>query len=109
MHKIIYTIKTPSGNCYELSKDGYVLKYSNGLDKTNSPIAEAKTWQVLGIVELKAFGNIGPIIPLEQASQLKYFLFKNGNPKYTLVDVDHGTERIVGNTKYHGVRYVVRK
>jgi len=106
--KIEYIISTPYGNYYELSKEGYVLKYSNGLNKENANINELKTWQVLGIVELKAFGNIGNIIPLSEAIKIESFSFKNGNPKYTIVDLDHNTMRIAGNTKYHGVRKVYK-
>lgn len=103
-HKIVYTISTPYGNYYELSKEGYVVKYSNGLNKENAPIQDLKTWQVLGIVELLPFGNVGNIIPLSEAIKIKDFRFKNGNPRYTIVDLDHNTRRLVCNTKYHGVR-----
>lgn len=34
MKKIKYIIYTPYGDTYELSKEGYVLRYCNGLDKT---------------------------------------------------------------------------
>lgn len=29
--------------------------------------------------------------------------WKNGNPQWTVMDIDHGTTREWGNTKYHGV------
>ena len=104
MHKIHYIINTPYGDKYELSKAGYVLRYSNGLDKTRSSLAELKTWQILGLRELLPFGNLGHLIPLSDAVKLENFAFKNGKPKYTIQDLDHGTVRIVGNTKWHGVR-----
>ncbi len=30
-------------------------------------------------------------------------LYKNGNPMYTVRDLDYGTVREWGNTKYHGI------
>jgi hypothetical protein len=108
-NKIEYTISTPYGDYYELSREGYVIKYSNGLNKENAKIEELKTWQVVGIVELLPFGNLGNIIPLSEAVKIENFSFKNGNPKYTIIDLDHNTRRIVGNTKYHGVRKVYKK
>ena len=106
MNNIFYKITTPYGNCYQLDSSGNVIKYSNGLDKTNSTSSDIQTWRVLGIVELLPFGRLGNLIPLPQAVNIKNFSFKNGKPKYTVVDLDHGTERIVGNTKYHGVSKV---
>jgi hypothetical protein len=103
MNKIKYVINTRYGNTYQISKEGYVLKYSNGLDKMNASIDELTKWQILGLVEIKPFGNIGHLISLNEAIHIKDFKFKNGKPKYTLVDLDNGTTRIVGNTQYHGV------
>lgn len=31
-------------------------------------------------------------------------LYKNGNPRYTVLDLDYGTRREWGSTKYHGIR-----
>lgn len=104
-NKIEYEITTPYGNLYQLSKEGYVIKYSNGLNKENASIQELKSWQVLGIVKLLPFGNISrDIISLNNAITIKSFTFKNGRPKYTIVDLDHNTRRLICNTKYHGVK-----
>ncbi len=106
MNKIKYRISTPFDDEYQLDKDGYVIKFSNGLDLTNSPKSHIEDWQVLGIVELKPFGNIDGLIPLSEAVGIDNYSFKNGNPKYTIIDLDHGTKRVIGNTKYHGVRSI---
>jgi len=103
MNKIKYIISTPYRNYYEIAENGGVVKYSNGLDKTNATEKELLTWQVLGIAELLPFGNLGRTIPLSKAVKIKNFSFKNGKPKYTGVDKDHGTVRVWGNTKYHGI------
>ena len=106
MNEIRYKIITPYRNCYQLGSSGEVIRYSNGIDKTNAKRSELMTWVVLGIAELKPFGRIGKTIPLHEAVEIKDFTFKNGNPKYTIVDLDHGTTRIIGNTTAHGVNKV---
>ena len=98
-----YIICTNYGNVYEVTKDGYVIKYSNGLDLTESSLESIKTWQVIGLNEIKPFNQVGSIIPLSEAVKIKEFRFKNRSPRYTLTDKDHGTYRLVGNWKYHGI------
>ncbi len=104
--KTKYIIQTPYGNRYEVSKEGYVLKYSNGLDKTNASLENLKTWQVLGVQEIKPFNQLGRLIPLDEASKIKSFTFKNGRPRYTGTDLDHGTRRVWCNWNYHGIKSV---
>lgn len=104
--KTKYIITTPYGDKYEVSKEGYVLKYSNGLDKTKAGIEELKTWQVLGIHEIMPFNQLGRLIPLDEAVKIESFAFKNGRPKYTGADKDHGTYRVWGNWNLHGIKRV---
>jgi hypothetical protein len=33
-------------------------------------------------------------------------LWKNRNPQWTVQDKDHGTTRIWGNTRHHGIKYM---
>lgn len=112
MHAIKYEIRTKYGDWYKLDERGYVLTYSNGLDKRNASTQELKTWQMLGAYEVRPFGRVGTrLIPLHELCNFKSdadYLFKNGTPKYTLCDIDHGTQRIHGNTQAHGV-YVARE
>lgn len=98
-NKIVYKINTGYNSIYETDKDGYVLKYSNGLNKLNSPKRLTKDWQITGLREKKPFGNIGKLISLKEAikEELEY---KNGKPKYYIEDIDHGTRRIHGENKY---------
>lgn len=102
-----YIIYTPYGNKYEVSKEGYVLKYSNGLNKTGASKNELKSWQVVGIHEIKPFNQLGRLIPLSEAVKIKNFSFKNGKPRYTGADKDNGTYRIWGNWNYHGIKSIV--
>ena len=93
-----YEIRTPHGDRYLINEVGQVLEYSNGFKSDGSD-----DWKIVGICELKPFGHIGRPIPLNRAVKIEKFTYKNGNPKYTAMDLDHGTCRIWGNTKYHGI------
>jgi len=105
-NKTKYIIRTPYGDKYEVTREGYVIKHSNGLDKTNSGLAEIKTWQVLGIHEIKPFNQLGRLIPLSEAVNITEWHFKNGNPRYTASDIDHGTRGVWGNWNYHGIKSI---
>jgi len=106
MNQIKYKISTPYGDLYQLDEDGYVIKHSNGLDKTKAGKEEIKTWRITGIRELKSFNHLGMLISLSESIKIDNFLFKNGKPKYVIEDIDHGTTRIVGNSQFHGVKSV---
>lgn len=95
------TITTPYGNRYIIHDNG-------NIERTDIPGFEPSgQWKLLGIKP--CYGNDG-FIPLAQittgwlaANPLTY---KNGNPRYTGVDVDHGTRREWGNTKHHGIKTI---
>lgn len=56
-------------------------------------------WELIGILPIGA--SINRLIKPEEAlTTITDWKFKNGNPKYTVVDKDHGTERIWGGTTY---------
>lgn len=102
----MYKIITAYNNVYLTDKDGYVLEYSNGLKKSATD-ENRKTWQLTGAVRYSNNGYITEEATLEDllTSQLTY---KNGRPRYTLTDIDHGTHRIHGNIKAHGIRYITK-
>jgi hypothetical protein len=104
MNTVKYKVITRYRDVYELSESGAVIKYNgNGLDKSNASETDLNSWIITGLRELKPFGNLGNLISLQDASKLDTFRFKNGNPKYTMQDLDHGTVRIHGNCRVHGV------
>lgn len=93
MKKIIIT--TPYGNKYEIDAEGRI----NGSDN----------WRLKGIEHVKKSWFI-PIKDLTE-KRLKELplLYKNGNPQFTVRDLDHGTTRVWGNTKYHGIKSIYFK
>jgi hypothetical protein len=103
---LTYNILTPYGNRYETDESGRVLAHSNGYRSSGSD-----SWMILGVRRIGPFNHLGPLIPLSQAVNLKDLHFKNGNPRYTIQDLDHGAVRVVGNWNYHGVRaiYAIEK
>lgn len=72
-------------------------------------------WKMLGIKhvrrnEVMTLSQVrrayGPSEVMPEAKPA--LLFKNGNPQWTMVDLDHGTKRVWGNTKYHGIADIRR-
>jgi len=105
--KLILEVTTAYGTHYEIDEHGCFLKYDE--HKWNCP---HDSWKCVGVAELLPFGNfrfhnLSSFIGMIKSGQS--FRFKNGNPKYTIVDLDHGTKRIHGNTKYHGIAYATLK
>ena len=88
------TIQTPIGNSYMIDSEGRINQSSQwimlGLVKTNGG----------GQLEIK-FGDL-----TAEWLQSHSLRFKNGHPRYTICDMDHGTRRIWGNTVYHGVKTI---
>lgn len=96
-----YSIFTPYGTKYVIDSDGCFLEYNN--NKWAHPHG---TWKCTGCAKLLPFGNFRfiPLVEfLEMIESGENFKYKNGKPKYTLTDLDHGTKRIHGNTIYHGI------
>jgi len=87
-------IFTPYGKQYVVDGEGRI----NGSD----------AWRLVGLFPTHPFvRNWAHLIPFEDLTPEKIkglqFRYKNGNPRYTVIDVDHGTVRQWGNTRHHGV------
>ena len=102
-------ITTPRYDTYYVDENGCItrdIQYTN-----QSPLVRTKPsgeWKLVGVRHVRK--NI--FIPLSKLTQEKIdsiqWLYKNGNPQYTVVDLDHGTHREWGNTKYHGIKWIRR-
>jgi hypothetical protein len=97
------TITTPYGETYKVNDKGEIYRPHTPAPY-NTPSGQ---WLMLGIVEVRRF-TPHAMIPLATITpewlKANPLLFKNGRPRYTIVDRDHGTLRIHGNTKHHGIR-----
>jgi hypothetical protein len=90
-------LSTPYGNHYRIEANGNIVR----LDIPGfKPSGE---WRFLGLksVRTRQFIPFASLTP-EKVAQLNY-KFKNGKPRWTVRDWDHGAIREWGNTDYHGV------
>lgn len=91
------TITKPNGDVYHIADNGNI-SYP-GLEPSGD-------WKLLGIRSVRG----GPMIPLSSITKewlaRNPLTYKNGNPCFTGVDLDHGTRREWGNTKYHGIKTI---
>jgi hypothetical protein len=91
-----FSIQTKHGEIYRIHENGRI-------ERTDMKLTPSDSWRLLGIKhvtrnEYIQFEQITPA--LVQNLNLTY---KNGNPQYTVVDYDHGTRRMWGNTPHHGI------
>lgn len=98
MSEMYLHISTPYGNRYTIDSQG---RFSR--DDLHSPFSD--TWILKGIAHVR---NTTFRIPLDElfkpgCIESLNLLYKNGHPQYTVIDIDHGTTRLWGNTKYHGI------
>ena len=94
-------ITTPYGTYYDIDKKGNVVRHSNGLNKIKSSEKEKATWRIIGMTSTHPFASLN-------VQQLKEndLLYKNGHPRFTIVDIDHGTTRVHSNSKVHGIKRI---
>jgi hypothetical protein len=91
-------ILTPYGMHYKADKNGNIIRMDiEGFEASAN-------WKFLGLSHVKR----NDFIPFELITPefLKTFepCWKNGNPQWTVRDLDYGTVREWGNTKYHGTK-----
>lgn len=93
-------ILTPYGSHYKVDKNGNIIRTDI---KDFEPSGD---WKFVGISHVKQ----NWIIPFEELTKERLnnlnILWKNGNPQWTVRDLDHGTTREWGNTKYHGIKSI---
>ncbi len=99
-------IRTPYGNQYHVHENGAIQRLD--MYPPDKPFSTENTgWTMQGLQHVKNREYIplaelfkGKIPDEIHGSSLHY---KNGNPQWTVRDLDHGTIREWGNTKYHGI------
>ena len=74
------------------SRKYYVIDEENRICRTDMKFTPTNNWRCIGVREVRAFGNRGPIIPLNEA--IKHDTrFKNGRGKLVMVGFDHAIHR----------------
>ena len=78
------------------SRKYYVIDEQNRICRTDVKFPPTSAWRCIGVREVRAFGNKGPLMSLNEA--IKHDTrFKNGRGKFVMVDLDHGTYREWGD------------
>ena len=91
-------IRTPYGNEYHVNAKGEI---------SNKNAKPSGSWKMLGIQHVKRseFIPFRELTPSTVAG-LKLLWRTSKNPQYTVRDLDHGSTRVWGNTKYHGIKSI---
>jgi hypothetical protein len=93
-------IKTPYGDAYKINSSGFISKLG---------VEPSENWRMLGLMPVQCW-QLYNLIPLKEITpewiETHGVLYKNGNPRYTVADIDYGTTRVWGNTRVHGVQYL---
>jgi hypothetical protein len=97
-----YRITTPYGTVYECTETGNVTRYNEHRWNDGHD-----SWKFLGAASAHNFASGRVVATLSELANRSDLRHKNGRPKYTLADLDHGTRRTHGNVKYHGIATVV--
>jgi len=95
MSKRKYCLTTPYGAVYYIHDNG-------NIERDDMPGKPSGQWTMLGLKHV-ALQQFIPFKDLEAKLPELTLKYKNGKPQYTVRDLDHGTMREWGNTKYHGV------
>lgn len=95
-------ITKPTGDKYETDAKGNFIRSPNGLHRRQGD------WVMLGLDHVKRCEFV-PFIQIPERLPTLDLLYKNGNPQWTVRDLDHGSTRVWGNTSYHGVKNITIK
>ena len=88
--------RTAYGNHYKVDANACIIR-------CDIKMAPSGNWTFEGLAHVK-FNEFIPFKLLTKTLVRNLnTCWKNGKPRYTVIDIDHGTRRIWGNTKYHGV------
>ena len=90
-------IYTPRGDNYLIHENGNIER------RDIKGFQVSGQWKLLGLVHVE-YECFVPFPQCFEKDGLPFPLkWKNGNPAWTVRDLDHGTRREWGNTRYHGV------
>jgi hypothetical protein len=101
-----YKIVTPYGGWYKINERGMVYASDNGF-KCDPVKGDGHQWDIIGGTSTHPFARL-QVVPIHELASMssKELLYKNGHPRYTIVDIDHGTMRVHGNTKVRGIKSI---
>ena|ERR1700677_2253702 len=97
---IIFRLSTAYGNYYDVTASGNIIR----LDQPG--FQPSGKWKLVAVVDRcgRTVARLADV--LKWIESKPDFNLKNGKPRYTVADFDHGTNRIWGNADYHGIRAI---
>lgn len=94
-------IETPYGDRYRIADNGDITR----LDMPG--FTASGQWKFVGLVPVNSNRIAVRLADIDAAWLAgNPLLYKNRHPRYTVMDLDHGTNRVWGNTVYHGVKSI---
>jgi hypothetical protein len=78
----------------------------NDLNIYKSGGKPSRGWKFAGLSHVKENRFVSAENVTPEFVAKNQMLYKNGNPCWTIRDIDHGTTREWGNTTKHGVKYI---
>lgn len=94
-------ISTPAGEVYNIDKSFNIIRTDIKGFKASGE------WKLIGIADVRSMKLVVSANRIKVwLKSKKPLLYKNGHPKYTIIDFDHGTTRVWGNTIYHGIKRI---
>lgn len=103
MSDYLFEIRKPNGDRYRIHPGGKIQRMDQPGFKPSA------TWLMLGLSDVRSNGRLDwRFYDLTPAWLAAHPLCdRNGKPRYTVCDLDHGTRRTWGNTEHHGVADIV--
>ncbi len=99
-----YEVRTARGDTFRIAENGDIQR----MDMPG--FQPSGQWKMLGLRGIHAGRFTSRFVPLAEVPILlarESLMHKNGSPRFTVEDLDHGTQRTWGNPKYHGVAEIV--
>jgi hypothetical protein len=101
-----YEIGTPYG-------DRYYIHANGDIERTDSPGFKCSgQWRFVALAYAEGrgmgAGHRAPVTLADLADGLAPATYKKGTPRYTVIDFDHGSHRVWGNTRAHGISWARR-
>jgi len=91
-------ILTPYGDHYKIDENANIIRTDI------EGFKPSERWKFLGLTHVKRNDFIPFNVITPKFLETFNPCWKNGNPQWTVVDLDCGTTRSWGNTKVHGIK-----
>ena len=92
-------ISTPYGNHYKVTEKGEIVR-------TDMSFEPSGQWLMQGLSHVKRNYFIPFNLLTPEFLEGLTILWKTANPQWTVRDLDHGSTREWGNTKWHGIKNI---